>query len=396
MKKLWSNYCKELKIAAQGFYFYMEIIVAVLMLLTVMFLLPEHAPPVKESIFIDIPEPVFQHLLDKEIAVGRTVIGESEKITLKPAVIEYTDKNGKRIKKTYTDKKTITVPVHFSVDTKSGQKTKKKYMLSTFDDMVRLSYAKQYIGSVMWLDSSGTDYYTVFLQGSETQKYKDLISSSHGKTDIDILRKTTEAQQIEYLHSPEILGNRENILPIIVVFANGIMTVLILAAYMAIDKSEGIIKALAVVPMKLSGYFISKIAVVITMSIISSFIIVTPIMGTQPNYLFFTVTLIVLSALSASLGLLIAGFFNDLKESFGAILVLVFILLVPALSYFVPSFYPPWIQLFPSYYMIETIKETLLTNTDIPFVLYTNAGMAALTVFVFLWAVHRLKKTINI
>lgn len=394
--KLWSNYIKEMKIAARGFYFYMEIIVALVVLVLLIFVIsPKPGVSVKEIIFMDMSQSQFDHIINTKIDKSYFEKTDNIKIKLKPATITYYDDITKeKTTKIYDDKKTVELNAYKYYDSITGENTKLKYFVDNFDDMLRIAYAKRYFGSTMYYDK-GVDYYKTLLWGTETQRYKNIIAASHGNVNMTQLIKKVDTQDVRYLKSRDNLDNRQNFMPIVVVLMNGIMGMLIVIAYICIDKTEGLIKALRVSPFKMSSYLFSKIMVVLTTSVLSTLIITVPVMGTQPNYLLLVITTVILTILSCSIGLIIASFFKDLKSSFGVIMLVCVLFFVPIITYIVPSFCPKWIVIFPTYYMMESIKETLLLNMDLSYVLLTNIGMVLATLILFNLANIRYKKALG-
>lgn len=396
--KLWSNYCKELKIASRGFYFYVELFTAVLLLVVLLFLVPERPTfRVKEVIYPQMSAQQFDELIQQEVGKGYNERIADTEIKLKPAVLTYFDENtGEPFEKTFTDKKTITVKTYLSYDSETGDNTKIKYFTNNFDDMMRVAYAKKYIGTHMWFGDDGQDYYKNVLFGSETQRYKNLVASAHGNVDMQDLLTQFDSQNVRLLGTPQTLNFRQNIIPAAIVMLNGLMGMMVIIAYLSVDKSEGILKAMAVSPFQLDGYLFSKILVVLTTALCSVLIVVIPVMRFQPSYPLLLISCISLTILSCTIGLFISTYFKDLKSAFGVLLILIIPLMLPILTFFIPSFSPAWMKFLPTYSMIEAIKETLLVETDLGFVLLSNLGMLIASVLLFFLAQKRYKKILGI
>ncbi|QSX04868.1 ABC transporter permease [Sedimentibacter sp. zth1] len=376
----------------------MEIIIAIILLAVLLLVVPiEPKFSVKEVIFMDMTETQYKNTLQKEIGQCRLERTEDLAIKLKPAtIVYYDDITGEKTEKIYTDKKTITLETYRYFDSETGKNTKMKYFVDNFDDMLRVTYAKKYIGSVMWYGDDGLDYYKTVLFGTETDRYKNLIASVHGKVNMELLIDKMSNQNVRFLETPRTLNNRQNMIPLAVVLMNGLMGMMVLIAYISIDKSEGLIKATAVSPTKTSQYLISKIMVVLTTSLVSTLVVAIPVMGTHPNYPLFILTALSLTILSCTIGLLTASYFKDIKASFGIIMLVMIVLMLPALTFLLPSFSPTWMKILPTYYMIEAIKETLLVTTDVAFVLLSNVGMVIGAIVLFLLANKRYKKILGI
>jgi len=193
----------------------------------------------------------------------------------------------------------------------------------------------------------------------------------------------------------ETLNNRENLVPVFLVFAGSLMGFFIVLAYIFYDKAEGVIRAFAVTPSSMWKYLISKVFVLLTIVIVSSSIITIPVMGGKPNYLLFYIFLIITTFAMASLGLLVASFFDNISKSFGAMYAIMVALIVPAFSYYIPSFDPLWLRFFPSYPMLQGFKEILLRG-DTGYVLTYSFVFLAGGLALFVLANIRFKKTLTV
>ena len=396
--KIFSSYLKEMKIASKGFYFYLEFIVAFLLLAVLMLAVPKTAGmKVKEVVFMDMSQSAF------EAVISNVTINENheyEGVTtfkLKPASIQYTDlQTGELHTKTFEDKKSVDLDTYNYFDSETGQNTKVKYFTDNFEDMLRIAYSKRYYGSVMSYDDQGKVEYVTILRGNETDRYIKLLSTVHTEVDQNEIVKEMDQIKIAYLEPVEILDNRQNYIPLVITFMCGLMSVFILIAYISIDKAEGLIKAFSVAPVSMYQYLISKMLVVMTTSIASSLIITIPVMGFQPNYLVLVILILSLTILGSCIALVVGSYFNDIIDGFGAIFVVIIALMLPTLSYLMPSFSPTWVKFVPSYYMLEASKEAILINGDIRYVILSSSGMLLISIFLFLWANHRYTKTLTI
>ena len=97
----------------------------------------------------------------------------------------------------------------------------------------------------------------------------------------------------------------------------------------------------------------------------------------------------------ASLGLLVASFFDTIAKAFGVMYGIMIVLMVPAFSYYIPSFDPLWLRFFPTYPMLQGFKEILL-NGDGAYVLTYSLAFLAGGLALFLLANIRFKKTLTV
>ncbi len=398
--KLWNNYAKEMKIAARGFYFYMEFFVAAIILLVLLFVVPTESTAISEEIvFADITAEQLTALMEIDTDDGYTVLEEDVIFKVKPASLTYTDvETGEEISLTFTDTKEISV-LHYAVyDPDTDAQTSSKYFVDNFDDLLRIAYTEKLTAATMWYGEDGLDYYQYILFGYETARYQNLLSAIHGSVETSVLLAALDDAQAATTTLAEIeqLNNRQNYIPPMLVMMNAMMGMMIIIAYLSVDKAEGVIKALSVAPIGLGNYLASKTLVVMTTVILSNSIIALPIMGTQPNYALFYLISIAMCALSCGIGVLLSTFFADLKGAFNAILVFCIAMLLPMITYLFPAFHPTWMKWLPTYPMLMAMKESLLTSPDVGYVILCSAGMLVISAVLYGISLLRFRKTLTI
>ena len=97
----------------------------------------------------------------------------------------------------------------------------------------------------------------------------------------------------------------------------------------------------------------------------------------------------------ASLGLLVASFFDSISKAFGVMYVIMIALMIPVFSYYIPSFDPLWLRFFPTYPMLQGFKDILL-NGDAGYVLTYSLIFLAGGLVLFVLAHIRFKKTLTV
>lgn len=184
--KLWNSYCREMKTASRGFYFYVEIAVAVIILAVLLMVVSkEDTGRVKEVVFCDImSEEAFEELMSRVDRKGHHERVEDQEFRLKPVTIRYTDDSGKVILKEYKDKKKIVLRQYQYYDFLTGKHTKTKFFAENFDDMLRVAWDKKYTGTKMRYGEDRKDYYINILFGYETDKYRNLVQAAHRTVDV--------------------------------------------------------------------------------------------------------------------------------------------------------------------------------------------------------------------
>lgn len=397
--KLWDNYKKELKIAARGFYFYMEIITAVILLAAILLFVPaETASVSKEILYVDGPRDALDTMLAQSFGEpGEYVRAADTKVRLRPADITYYDEQtGEKFEKTFDDKKTLELETWEYDNAVTGAHEKTLYIAPSMDDMLRVARAEKWYSTVISIGEDGQPQYRLLLFGSESARYRNLISAVMGAGDAPALLQAMEAQAVETLGEENTLDNRQSFMPMAVVIMNGLMGMLVVISYLIIDKASGLIGAMALTPMRTRSYLMSKVLVVLTTSLISSIVVTVPVMGGQPNYLLFIPTAALVSVVSCMLGLWLASFFRDIKSAYGMIFLMLLLLVVPAMSYILPSFAPVWIRLMPTYPMLQAVKETLLKTPDVGYVLLVCGGMIALSALLLFVSERRYRRILGV
>ena len=397
--KIWSNYLKELKIASRGFYFYIELVVALILLAGLILVVPtDHSTIKKEVIFPNCSKEKWKEMVNLKERQGHMDREKDEVFKVKPTTLTYTcQESKKKITKQYKDKKEIKAQTYFYYDPMTGKHTKTKYIVHSFDDMLRIAYSKKYIGTEMWYGKDGMDYYHNVLFGYETSRYQNIVKASHGTVDMKKLVEHMDQTKDNtiVLKDSQMLNNRQQYVPLLIVLMNSLLAIMVIIAFISTDKSEGLIKAMSVSPFSMSGYLISKIMVALTTTVLSSLIIAIPIIGRQMHFIMFLFALLSVSILACVLGILFSTFFKDLTSSFGAILVVAIVMMIPAISYLMPSFHPSWIEWFPTYHMLEIMKETMLVTCDIPYVTMVSCSMLVVSGLLFVICTKRYRKILG-
>lgn len=366
--KLFSSFQKELKLASRGFYFYIELFMAFLILLVFLFVIPNNFENKQtEYLYLDMPLEISEMYLQR--LEDESVDGKAQAVTL---LVDKVEKDA----------------ILYSL------KDKDIYILSNLEDGVTLADKKRELVAHIKSDSDYNLTYEYYLQGYESEKYKNLLKILYLESS-DTLESTVNNQDVRPLSSNlKTLSDRENMIPSVLVFNGSLMGLFIIAAYIFLDKQEGVIKAYALTPSAVWYYLMSKIAVVMSTAIVSSFIVIVPIMGFQPNYILLLVLLISTGFFSSSLGLLLASFYDNIMQAFGLIYGIMMLMILPSIAYSMPTWSPAFVKLIPSYYMLEGFKSILLANGDWFYVLFISSEFFLVGLILFAISNNRYKKTL--
>ena len=368
--KLLSSFKKELILASRGFYFYVELGFALVILAVLLFAIPQNFSSTStEYLYFNLPQQ------GKEIFINNIL---EDDLDAKSEIVEI-EADGKTFdaELIVTDEQEI-----YIVDSEEAVRT--------------LADSERVIGAVIELNDKNQLYYKYYLQGYESTRLKNLISILNNER-TDVLEERINNQDVRPLSTGyEPLNDRENTIPPLIAFSGSLMGMFIMASYIFLDKKEGVIEAYAVTPSSVWRYLMSKILVVLLTSVVSGLIIIMPIMGFRINYGLLLLLLLTTGFFASSLGLLVASFYNNLMKAFGVIYLLIIILMVPSIAYFIPGWDPVWIKIIPSYPLLQGFKEIILPNGDIVYPLIASAGFLAVGVVLFAITNIRFKKTLSV
>jgi len=368
--KLWHSFKKELILASRGLYFYIEIVMAFIFVFLLLFVIPENFSSISdEYIHWDVPEAAREFLIQDYLEADED--GQAEVIELElddaviPATLYQTDE-------------------------------KRYYVIDDEQATIQLADTEREFAAVVHMDDQGEITYTYYLQGYETERLRNMYLVFHNE-DIHILEDAFDAQEVRVLESNDtLLSDRENVMPSFLTFNGSLMGLFIIAAYIFLDKQEGVIKAYAVTPSRVATYLLSKVAVIMVTSTITSLVIVLPVMGLRAHYPLLLVFLLTTGFFASALGLLLTSFYDNITQAFGMLYVLVIGLMLPNIAYFIPSWDPAWMKLLPSYPMLQGFKEILLPNPDAIYVVVASSGFLLAGLILFLIANMRFKKTLTV
>lgn len=393
-----TNYAKEMKIAARGFYFYIEIFVAIIMLLILLFGVSEQ-PVNRQKEFLlyeDVSQEVYDSLLNGGIEQGRITEAEPVVFELKPISFTLTNRDtGEVTAYEFTEAKTVTLEAQQRLDPETGTPEGMIYLVENREDLYRLAFQERDIAAVISHGEDGRFYYEYINQGYETKRFIDALYIIHNES-ISTLENQINRQVVVELGEVQRLNNRENLVPAFLAFAGSLMGVFIVVAYVYLDKGEGVINALVVTPTSMMSYLVSKILVICTTILISSAIITIPVMGLRPSYLMLILFLLVTSFTFSALGLVIASLYDSLNKAFGILYGLMIALMVPGFSYYIPSFDPLWLRFFPTYPLLYGFKDLLLGNGQTGSIWMTIGGFLVAGLLLLFIADHRFRKNLRV
>ena len=387
-----------MKIAARGFYFYIEVFIAILMLIVLLVVVKEN--PVsreEEFIYYDMTPVLANLFMQKDINSGRMKVAEPTEFKLKPVEFELINEETGEIEEyIFEEEKIVSLTTYAIFNPDTGNLEQTAYVAQSEEDLLRLVLQEKRMSvSISMGKEDGQFSYKYFLQGYETDRLVNLLYIVNNEKSI-VLQSQIDNQVVRELNPEKTLNNRQNILPLYIAFAGSLMGFFIVMSYIFLDKSEGVIKAFAVTPSSVGTYLLSKTGVILTTVLLTSSVVTIPVMGLAPNYLLFYVFLIVTTFAFAELGLLISSFYESIEKAFGALYLVMVVLMLPAFSYLIPSFDPVFLRFFPTYPILEGFKDIFLNIGDQAYVLIYSLVFLVAGCILFLLANMRFRKSLTV
>lgn len=370
--KLWYSFSKEIILSSKSWYFYIEIGMAVVLLMILLFVVPENFDnQSKEYMYVELPKTLKEKfrdsLLDEDLDETVELVEVKADSSIFKAELYETEES-------------------------------EIYLLDSIDALNAFSNSERVPAVHIRVNEKNQIVNTYYLQGYETQKLKNLLIVYNNRfASHKIIEEYSDNIQVRSLFQElEPLSDRQSLLPVFLTFNGSLMSLFVIAAYIFLDKNEGIIKAYAITASTVWQYLLSKIGVIILTSIVTTLVITIPIMGLQPNYPAMILFLITSGFFAASLGLYLTSFYKDIVEAFGVMYILIVILIMPNISYFTPSWDPDWVKIIPSYIMLQSFKEIISVKGNMAYVLVASLAFAVLGINIFILANHRFNKTLTL
>lgn len=370
--KLWYSFTKELILSSKSWYFYIELGMAIVLLMILVFMVPEDFDSKGEDyIYLDLPQVVMDKYRDNLLEDDLDETAELVEVK--------SDKNVYMAEFYETEESKI-------------------YLLESLDALIAFSNSERVPVVHVRVNEDNQVIHTYYLQGYETQKLRNLLLVFHNqKAAYDVIEDYSDNITVKSIYQDiEPLSDRENLIPVFLTYNGSLMSLFIIAAYIFLDKNEGIIQAYAVTASSVWQYLVSKIGVIVLTSLVTTAIITVPVMGLQPNYGAMVLFIITSGFFAASLGLLITSYYKDIVQSFGVLYIVIILFIMPNISYFTPSWDPDWVKIIPSYVMLQSFKEIISVNGNITYVLVASLGFTVLGMDIFMLANHRFKKTLTL
>lgn len=340
MKKLLATFLNDAKLSFRGLYFYIEVAMAAIFIMVMVFVVPEN---------FDASQHIY--LLDQTTNQSMAKVFEG-------ADVENFESR-QALEKALEDNRSA-VGLALSQD---GDKIVYDFVLQGFE----------------------SDRMVETLKATVEAQLRRVASGSFDFPRVINLEEKTQP-----------LSNKAFILPVYLALNIGLMGLFIIAAYIFLDKEEGVIKAFAVTPVSIFQYLMSKAMIMMMTGLVTCLPIVLILHGLDANYLWLVLAVMSFSFFGSALGLVVSSFFDSMMKSMGALYLLIMIMILPSISYFMPAFNPPWMTFIPSYHMLFTFRDILLNQGNTAYILTSIGVFALIGAGLMGFATIRFKKSITV
>lgn len=342
MQKTLALFLQDARLSLKGIYFYMEVLIAVVFVAVMLFLVPENFERTQTlHVLLELSEPARSAVAQQLAAEGANVVPAPSRTELEQAMQRNRMSGG-------------------LVVSSVGEKLK----------------------------------FELVLQGHESERIRQLQQASLEGAFLARLPNVRDALTTTTLQigAPR-LSDKRGIVPIYLTMNVALMGLFIIAAYVFLDKEQGVIKALSVSPLAPWQYLASKMMVMLCLGLASALVVVTFLGGT-PNLLWLVGLVVASNLFGSALGLLIASYFDSMVQAMEVLYTSMVVLMFAAYSYLMPAFSPWWVRILPTYSMLFAFRETLLVGGDMRLVLMTMLMLLLLGAVAFYAANRRYQRTI--
>lgn len=188
-----------------------------------------------------------------------------------------------------------------------------------------------------------------------------------------------QAVRIETLRPEgEPIPTNLNAIPTLLTFEVLITGFMLVAVMIFQEKQEGSIRAYRISPGTVAGYVLSKTLVFTLLSLAYGIVFIFFTLGITVNWLPLLATLILGSTLYTLLGISVSVFFNNMSEWLIMGMSVLILNFLPMISYSMPSFAPKLLTVIPSYPVVFGVAEILFpTGAKLtPMFIYLCAAVA--------------------
>ncbi|MCT4564654.1 MAG: ABC transporter permease [Maledivibacter sp.] len=187
----------------------------------------------------------------------------------------------------------------------------------------------------------------------------------------------------------------KNVLPIFLTMEPSLLGLVLIAAFIFMEKDEGTIRAYRVSPGKIPEYLASKMTLMIILGWISTILSTFLVVGLSADYLSLFIIVTAASIFASALGLIIASFFENISQSIIWIIFISIIFSLPFISYFIPSFAPLYIKILPTYSLQFALREAVFPTGNMDLIYSTAITFIMLSIISYVIAIFAYTRNLT-
>ncbi len=190
----------------------------------------------------------------------------------------------------------------------------------------------------------------------EMEDLISIIKPPQGVYPMDVY-DSYEIEALNYGKEDEVPFNKR-ILPPVLLFMVGIMGLFAMVSLTTQEKSEATIRVYRITPANMWLFLTSKYLMVLLTGIISFSILYIPTMGFS-GYFESLLVMLLTVIFGSTVGVILAGFFDNVMTSILWVMLLMIVLALPAVSLLSPIFSPAWLKIIPTYHTLFAIDAAM-------------------------------------
>ena len=205
-------------------------------------------------------------------------------------------------------------------------------------------------------------YYAPGIPAETRQVYDDLLvvmANSANPLAADSFNRVNETSLVlgnDIYDTP--ISDRDRIFPMLLLFILAV-EVLGLATLIIQEVEKGTARALLTSPLRLSQFFTSKALMGIFLAFVQLFILVAVTGKFSTSPLLLLLTMLLGSFLIAGVGFLIAAISKDAMTVLAWGMLVIILFAIPAVSIMLPGLATGWVEIIPSYFLVDSLHNIL-------------------------------------
>jgi ABC-2 type transport system permease protein len=203
---------------------------------------------------------------------------------------------------------------------------------------------------------------SVYFQSTLPEEFREAYTLLLSELGFMLAGQPLNIEAEEIILGPDMAGQqvppRMRMLPMLAVIIL-MMETFGLASLIASEVETGALRALLATPLTVGGLFISKGATGVLLAFVQVGVLMAVIGGFQNQPLLIAFALLLGSLLITGLALLIASVSRDMMSVMAWGMLALILLAVPSFNLLLPGLTTGWIQVIPSYYLVDTIYRVV-------------------------------------